>query len=79
MDEKKYTGDGYLVVSENHTCELWEKDTKPCRTGWTRAFFFCKYADFRTEESIRRAEEMPRGTKLYSVCKNEKNKNGENL
>lgn len=75
MDEKKYTENGFLVVSENHTCPLWEKDTKPCRSGWTRACFFCKYADFRTEEAIRRAEEMPRGTKLYSVCLNEKNKN----
>ena len=75
MDEKKYANDGYLIVSENYTCPLWEKDTKPCRSGWTRACFFCKYADFRTEEFIRRAEEMPRGEKLYSVCHNEKNKN----
>ena len=75
MDEKKYANDGFLIVSENDTCPLWEKDTKPCRSGWTRACFFCKYADFRTEEFIRRAEEMPRGEKLYSVCRNEKNKN----
>ena len=74
LNEKKYTNDGFLVVSESHTCPLWEKDTKPCRSGWTRACFFCKYADFRTEETIRRTEEMPRGTKLYSVCLNEKNK-----
>ena len=74
MDEKNYTNNGLLIVSENHTCPLWEKDTKPCRSGWTRACFFCKYADFRTEEAIRRAEEMPNGTKLYSVCQNEKNR-----
>ena len=79
MNEKKYEEDGFLVVSENYTCPLWEKDTKPCRSGWTRACFFCKYADFRTEEGIRRAEEMPRGEMLDSVCRNEKNKrNGSN-
>ena len=74
MDEIKYTDDGYLIVSESHTCPLWEKDTTPCRSGWTRACFFCKFADFRSEEVIRRTEAMPRGTKLYSVCHNEKNK-----
>ena len=72
--EKKYTNEGLLIVSESHTCPLWEKDTRPCRSGWTRACFFCKYADFRTEEGKRRAEQMPRGAKLYSVCQNESNK-----
>ena len=74
MDEIKYTEEGFLVVSESHTCPLWEKDTTPCRSGWTRACFFCCFADFRSEEAIKRAEAMPRGTKLYSVCRNEKNK-----
>ena len=74
MNEKKYTDEGFLVVSESHTCPLWEKDTEPCRSGWTHACFFCKVADFRSEEVIRRAEEMPRGTKLYRVCRNEANK-----
>ena len=74
MKEENYTGDGFLIVSESHTCPLWEKDTRPCRSGWTRACFFCQYADFRTEETIRRAEEMPRGEKLYSICRNKKNK-----
>ena len=78
MKEKKYTDDGYLFVSESHTCPLWEKDTKPCRSGWTHACFFCKFTDFRTEEFIRRAEGMPRGEKLYSVCRNAKNKKKEN-
>ena len=78
MEEKKYTTDGFLIVSENQTCPLWEKDTKPCRSGFTRACFFCKFSDFRTEEFIRRAEEMPRGEILHSVCRNEKNKSGEN-
>ena len=74
MSEKKYTEDGCLVVAEDGTCPLWEMDTQPCHFGWTRACFFCRFADFRTEETIRRAEEMPCGTKLYSVCQNEKNK-----
>jgi len=74
LKEKKYSEDGYLVISESHVCPLWEKDTKPCRAGWTRACFFCRYTDFRTEEFIRRANEMPSGEKLYSVCLNEKNK-----
>ena len=77
MNENKYTEDGYLIVSEDHTCMLWEKDTRPCRSGWTHACFFCKFADFRTDEFIRRAEEMPRGTKLYSLCQNAANKKKE--
>ena len=74
MDEKKYRSDGYLIVSETDKCPLWEKDTVPCSSGRTKACFFCRYADFRTEETIRRTEEMPRGTKLYTVCQNENNK-----
>ena len=78
MGEKKYTEEGYLVVAETDKCLLWEIDTKPCRSGWSPACFFCRYADFRTEETIRRTEEMPRGTKLYTVCQNEKNRKKEN-
>ncbi len=74
MDEKKYRSDGHLIVSETDKCPLWEKDTVPCSSGRTKACFFCRYADFRTEETIRRTEEMPRGTKLYTVCQNENNK-----
>lgn len=77
MNEKEYSDAGFLIVSESHTCPLWEKDPKPCRSGWTRACFFCKFADFRTEEFIRQAEAMPRGTKLHSICQNEKNRKKE--
>ena len=77
MKDVNYAKNGFLVVSESHTCPLWEKDTKPCRSGWTRACFFCRFSDFRTEETIRRAEEMPRGEKLYSICRNVKNKKEE--
>ena len=77
MNKKKYTKDGNLIVSETEQCPLWEKDTVPCRSGYTKACFFCRFADFRTEEFIRQAEEVPRGTILNSVCHNEKNKRKE--
>ena len=75
MDEKKYTEDGYLIVSETDKCPLWEKDTVPCRSGYTKACFFCKFADFRKEELRKCAEEMPQGEKLYSICHHEQNRN----
>ena len=75
--EKKYTEDGYRIVSETDQCPLWEKDTVPCRSGYTKACFFCRFADFRTEEFIRRAEDTSPGEKLYSICRNEKNKKAE--
>ena len=78
MGEKKYTEDGYLIVSETDKCPLWEKDTVPCRSGYTKACFFCRFADFRTEEFRIRAEEMSPGEKLHSVCHNEQNKEKEN-
>lgn len=76
MNEKKYTQDGYLIVSEMDTCPLWEKDTIPCNVGYNDHCFFCRFGKFRTPEYIRYAEEMPRGKPLYSVCRNEKNKKG---
>ena len=78
MDEKKYTEDGYAIVSETDKCPLWEKDTVPCRSGYTKACFFCRFTDFRSEETIRRAEKMPRGEPLHSVCRNKKNKRNGN-
>ena len=77
MDEKKYIDDGYLIVSETDTCPLWEKDTVPCRSGYTKLCFFCKFASFRTPEYIRRVEESLQKKKLYSVCLNKKNRKKE--
>ena len=74
MKEKSYTEDGYLIVSETDQCPLWEKDTVPCRSGYTKACFFCRFAEFRTEAFIRRAKEIPPGEKLYSPCRNATNK-----
>ena len=78
MKEKKYTKDGYLIVSEMDSCPLWEKDTIPCRCGCNDRCFFCRFANFRTQEFIWESEEMPRGEPLYSVCRNEKNKRNGN-
>ena len=74
MNEKKYTGDGYLIVSESDKCPLWEKTTRPCLVGCTNDCFYCRYSDFRTPDFIRNAENMPRTDKWYSKCHNEKNK-----
>ena len=75
MDRKKYTDEGYLIVSESDQCPLWEKNPQPGFMWCTKDCFYCRFADFRTEEFIMRAEEIPRSEKLYSVCRNEKNKN----
>ena len=77
MNEKKYDENGYLIISEMDTCPFWEKDTIPCRSGWTQACFFCRFTDFRTDENIRRAQEASQGKILYSICRNEKNRKNE--
>lgn len=80
MDEKMYTRDGLLIVSETDSCPFWEKDLIPCDTVRNSDCFFCKYADFRTQEFRIKAGEAPSPGKLYSVCRNEKNKKeGETL
>ena len=74
MTEKKYSIDGYLIVSELAHCSLFEKDdTAPKNSG--ADCFFCKHSDFRKREYIERVENEARGGVLYSVCHNEKNKN----
>ena len=72
--KERYSAEGYRIVSEIDHCAFWEKDSVPCYGSGTTDCFFCRYADFRTPESIRRAEEMPRRSIIYSVCQNEKNK-----
>ena len=73
MDDRAYTEDGLLIVAETDSCPLWEKDSFPCGTVRNKDCFFCKYADFRTQEFRRRAEDLQSTGKLYSVCRNEKN------
>ena len=74
MEEKKYTEDGFLIVSESYKCPYWEKDTKPCTNGWNQDCYFCKYANFRTLEYIHDTEVITGNKELSSVCNNEKNK-----
>ena len=73
MTEKKYTDDGYLIVTETDKCLLWEKTTLSCSMGCTNDCFYCKYSDFRTPEFIAKVENVPRTGKWHSVCHNEKN------
>ena len=77
MNEKKYNENGYLIISEMDTCPLWEKDTVPSIYRCTQDCFYCRFADFRTEENIRRAQEASQGKILYSICRNEKNRKNE--
>lgn len=77
MNEKKYNENGYLIISEMDTCPLWERDNVPSIFGCTQDCFYCRFTDFRTEETITRAQQVPRGSKLYSICRNEKNRKKE--
>ena len=74
MVEKKYTEEGYRIVSESDKCSLWEKDTVPCSSGWNPDCFFCKYADFRKADYRAQVKDVLVRNKLYSVCHNQKNK-----
>ena len=74
MIEKKYTSDGYLIVSELNKCSHFEKDEKAMLCCGNVDCFYCKYSDFRKIEFIKRQEEDPQKGILYSVCHNEKNK-----
>ena len=73
MEEKKYTKDGSLVVSELDRCSLFEPDPLAPKSRGADCFF-CKFSDFRRREYIERIENEALGNVLYSVCHNEKNK-----
>ena len=73
MTEKRYSHDGYLIVSELSHCPYFERDASADRLCGGDCFF-CKYADFRKREYIERIESEPPGGVLYSICHNEKNK-----
>ena len=72
MTEKKYTDDGYLIVSELDKCPLFEKDESARSCDGTDCFF-CKFSDFRKREYIERVETNSSKGVLYSVCHNEGN------
>ena len=73
MEEKQYTKDGRLIVSELSACPFFEKDSSAPRSCVADCFF-CKFSDFRKREYIERVESEARGGILYSTCHNENNK-----
>ena len=76
MTDKKYSHDGYLIVSELSHCPFFERDgaaPKACGADC----FFCKFSDFRKREYIQRVEHEARDGVLYSVCHNENNKQSQ--
>ena len=74
MDEKRYTKEGYLIVTETDTCGLWELEARSGSFSPTRDCFYCKFAEFRTEEFINKVEGLPKKDKWDSVCHNEQNR-----
>ncbi len=77
MEQCSYNGDGFRIVSESDQCPLWEKGSLPCRFGWTKDCFFCRFSNFRTSEYRERMEAESRTGKLYSICRNEQNKRSD--
>ncbi|MBR6549237.1 MAG: hypothetical protein IKT68_06810 [Clostridia bacterium] len=73
MGEKRYTENGYLIVTETDTCGFWELDAESSSFSPTRDCFYCKFAEFRTREFINKVEGVPKKGKWYSICHNEKN------
>ena len=73
-EEKRYTDDGCLIVSELGRCPFFEKDASTTPSCGGEDCFFCKFSDFRKREYIERVEREARKGILYSVCHNQKNK-----
>ena len=78
MNEKQYTDDGFLVVTETDTCPLWEQGERSKIISPLHDCFFCKYSDFRTIEFIQKVENVPKTGKWQSPCHNPKNKRADN-
>jgi hypothetical protein len=76
LEEKKYTKDRCLIVSELSRCPFFERDRSAPKNSSTDCFF-CRFSDFRKQEYIQRIEnEVPKGV-LFSACHNEKNQKSE--
>ena len=75
--DKKYNPQGYLIVSELGTCPLWQKDDVPGYLVCEHDCFYCVFSDFRQEDYIRSLEGKDKTEMLYSICRNEKNRNKE--
>ena len=78
MEEKQYTDDGVLVVTETDTCQLWEQGEQSNQILPLHDCFFCKYSDFRTIEFIQKVENVPKTGKWQSPCHNPENKRADN-
>lgn len=73
MEEKKYTENGCLIVSELSCCPYFEKH-RLAPKSYSADCYFCEFSDFRKREYIERIESETQVGVLYSVCHNEKNK-----
>ena len=73
MEEKKYTKDGCLIVSELACCSYFEKDQSAPKSC-SKDCYFCKFSNFRKREYILHLESETQVGVLYGVCNNEKNK-----
>ena len=76
MKEKKYTNEGWLIISELYCCPYFENDPSAPKSC-SNDCYFCKFSDFRKREYIERVENETQIGILYSVCHNEKNKNAK--
>lgn len=73
MDQKKYTEDGFLFVSELERCPYFEKTPSTYQVCGNEDCFYCKFSDFRKMEYIKQLEESLLKGPLHSICHNEKN------
>ena len=78
LEERKYTDDGYLIVSELSCCPYFEK-ARSASGSCSKDCYFCTFSDFRKPDYIERIERETQVGVLYSVCHNEKNKLNTNL
>lgn len=64
MNEKKYTEDGDLIVSEFDKCPLWEKSTQPCSLFCSVDCFFANLqisAQWSSPEKLRMFRKQTNG------------------
>jgi len=74
LAEKKYSDDGFLIVSEFDMCAFFEVGDSAAGLCSSNDCFFCRFSDFRKREYIEKVNYEERKGVLYSVCHNEKNR-----
>ena len=72
-EERRYTEEGLLIVSELSRCPFFSSDTSSDGACEFEDCFFCKFSDFRKREYIEKMKSENHSGVLYSVCHNEKN------